>query len=69
MTNTRSDANRKPTGLLRGQAAKIARIHRVTIRHVTGVARGEWGARPALMKTIQEYRAQNAAAGPQHYAG
>lgn len=51
---------RKPTGLLRGQAAKIARIHRVTVTHVTGVARGKWGGRPSLVKTIEEYRQRNA---------
>jgi hypothetical protein len=61
MTIASPEASRKPTGLLRGQAAKIARIHRVTIRHVTGVARGEWGGRPALVKTIDEYRERNAA--------
>jgi len=50
---------RKPTGLVRGQAAKIARTHRVTVRHVIGVARGEWGGRPALVRTIESYRARN----------
>lgn len=62
MTITVAAPTRKPTGLLRGQAAKIARTHRVTVRHVIGVARGEWGGRPALQKTIDDYRARNAAA-------
>lgn len=59
MTIAPPEATRKPTGLLRGQAAKIARIHRVTVRHVIGVARMEWGGRPALLKTIDEYRQRN----------
>lgn len=63
MTIAPAVVTRKPTGLVRGQAAKIARIHQVTIRHVIGVARGEWGGRPALLKTIEEYRQRNAAAG------
>lgn len=50
---------RKPTGLRRGQAAKIARIHRCTVTHVTGVARGKWGGRPALVQTIEAYRQRN----------
>jgi hypothetical protein len=64
MTISLMATNRKPTGLLRGQAAKIARTHRVTVRHVIGVARGEWGGRPALVKTIEQYRDRNAAASP-----
>ena len=63
MTITQSEPTRKPTGLVRGQAATIARIHRVTLRHVIGVARGEWGGRPALLKTIEEYRQRNVASG------
>jgi hypothetical protein len=63
MTIAPVESTRKPTGLLRGQAAKIARTHRVTIRHVIGVARGEWSGRPALLKTIAAYRARNIAAG------
>jgi len=59
MTIAAPESPRKPTGLLRGQAAKIARIHRCTVRHVIGVARGEWGGREALVKTIEEYRARN----------
>lgn len=66
MTITDASSTRKPTGLLRGQAAKIARTHRVSIRHVIGVARGEWNGRPALLKTIDEYRARNIAAEPRH---
>lgn len=62
MTIATPELTRKPTGLLRGQAAKIARIHRVTVRHVIGVARGEWGGRVALVRTIDEYRDRNAAA-------
>lgn len=62
MTIAAPESTRKPTGLMRGQAAKIARTHRVTVRHVIGVARGEWGGRPALLKTIEDYRARNLAA-------
>jgi hypothetical protein len=62
MTIAAPESTRKPTGLVRGQAAKIARIHRCTVRHVIGVARGEWGGRESLLKTIEEYRARNVAA-------
>jgi hypothetical protein len=61
MTYTDKAPNRKPTGLLRGQAAKIARTHRVTLQHVLGVARGDWGGRPALVRTIESYRQKNTA--------
>lgn len=55
------NAERKPTGLLRGQAAKIARIHQVSISYVLQAAKTGKG-RPALLKTIEDYRARNAAA-------
>lgn len=61
MTITPSAKPRKPTGLLRGQASKIARIHRVSLQHVIGVARGDWTGRPALMRTIEDYQQRNAA--------
>lgn len=66
MTIASPEPVRKPTGLLRGQAAKIARTHRCTIRHVIGVARGEWNGRATLVRTIETYRRRNveqAAAG------
>lgn len=63
MTIAMPEPSRKPTGLLRGQAATIARIHRVTVRHVIGVARGEWGGRESLVRTIDDYREKNVAAG------
>lgn len=69
MTIAPKESNRKPTGLLRGQAAKIARIHRVTLRHVLGVARGEWNGRPAIRSTIDEYRTRNQQQQQQPYAG
>lgn len=59
---TLPSVQRKQTGLLRGQAAKIARTHRVSLQHVIGVASGKWGGRPALVKTIETYRQRNAGA-------
>ena len=56
-----AEPERKPTGLLRGQAAKIARIHRVSITYVLRCAK-EGRGRPALLSTIEEYRARNIAA-------
>lgn len=53
-------SERKPTGLLRGQAAKISRIHQVSISYVLKAAKTGQG-RPALLKTIEEYRARNTA--------
>lgn len=50
----------KPNGLIRGQAAKIARIHKVSINAVLHCARTGKG-RPAILSTIEEYRARNAA--------
>lgn len=50
----------KPNGLIRGQAAKIARIHRVSINYVLQCAKSGKG-RPALLSTIEEYRQRNAA--------
>jgi hypothetical protein len=49
------------TGLLRGQAATISRIHRVSITAVIKAAKSGRG-RPTLLKTIEEYRARNIAA-------
>lgn len=46
----------KETGLRRGDAAKIARIHRVTRQHVLEVARGNRPGRPALLETIRRYQ-------------
>lgn len=50
------------TGLRRGDAAKIARIHRVTINHVRLVALGERAGRDALVRTIDAYRRRAALA-------
>ena len=58
-TLTMPDAERKPTGLVRGQAAKIARIHRVSITYVLRCAR-EGTGRAAILRTIDEYRQRNA---------
>lgn len=54
----------KETGLLRGDAAKIARIHRVSRQHVLEVARGNRQGRSNLLDTIKRYqqRAQEVAA-------
>jgi len=52
------DAERKPTGLVRGQAAKISRIHKVSITYVLRCAR-EGKGRPAILRTIDEYRQRN----------
>lgn len=53
----------KETGLRKGDAAKIARIHRVTRQHVLEVAKGNRPGRPALLDTIRRYqqRASDAA--------
>jgi hypothetical protein len=48
------------TGLLRGQAATIARIHRVTRQHVVEVAAGRRVGNAKLMRTIAKYRARAA---------
>jgi seryl-tRNA(Sec) selenium transferase len=56
-----AEPERKATGLLRGQAAKIARIHRVSITYVLRCAK-EGKGRPALLATIEEYRQRNIAA-------
>jgi hypothetical protein len=53
-----SSTERKPTGLLRGQAAKIARIHRVSITYVLRCAQTGKG-RPTILSTIEEYRERN----------
>lgn len=50
--------DRKQSGLRRGDASKIARIHRVSVQHVIEVARGNRSGRPALCKTIDSYRAR-----------
>lgn len=50
---------RKQSGLKRGDASKIARIHRVSVQHVIEVARGNRAGRPALLKTIDCYRARS----------
>jgi hypothetical protein len=60
-TVTQAPPPRKPTGLLRGQAAKIARIHRVSVTYVLKCARKGTG-RPAILETIQSYRERNASA-------
>lgn len=52
---------RKDTGLRDGDAAKIARIHRVSVQHVVEVAKGNRPGRESLLKTIQKYRSQNTA--------
>ncbi len=49
----------KQSGLKRGDASKIARIHRVSVQHVIEVARGNRTGRPALIKTIESYRARS----------
>jgi hypothetical protein len=64
-TLTMPEAERKPTGLVRGQAAKIARIHRVSITYVLRCAREDRG-RPAILKTIDEYRQRNALSADQY---
>jgi hypothetical protein len=46
----------KDSGLQKGDAAKIARIHRVSRQHVLEVARGNRPGRPALMETIRRYQ-------------
>lgn len=53
-------ARKVDTGLKRGQAAKISRIHRLSITAVLKAAKTGKG-RPGLLKTIQEYRDRNAA--------
>lgn len=54
----RPTAEGKPTGLKRGDASKIARIHRVSVQHVIEVARGNRPGRSALHQTIALYRAR-----------
>lgn len=51
----------KDSGLRKGDAAKIARIHRVSRQHVLEVARGNRPGRPNLMDTIRRYREKAAA--------
>lgn len=49
------------TGLLRGDASKIGRIHRVTRQHVIEVASGRRPCKDAkLLATIERYRAKAA---------
>jgi hypothetical protein len=61
-TLSTADPQVKPaTGLIRGQAAKIARIHRVSITYVLQCAKTGKG-RPTILSTIEEYRARNTAA-------
>jgi hypothetical protein len=50
------DGPHKLTGLRRGDAAKIARIHRVTRTHVVEVASGERQGRATLLETIRRYQ-------------
>lgn len=52
------------TGLIRGQAATISRIHKVSITAVVKAAKTGRG-RPTLLRTIAEYRAKNEAAQQQ----
>lgn len=54
----------KETGLLRGDGAKIARIHRCSPHHVYYVAKGVRNGSPALLDTIRKYqqRAQDVSA-------
>lgn len=52
----------KESGLLKGDAAKIARIHRCTRQHVLEVARGNRPGRPALLETIRKYQQRAASA-------
>lgn len=61
-TLTAPEAPRKAeTGLIRGQVAKIARIHRVSETYVRRCAQTGKG-RASILATIDEYRARNAAA-------
>lgn len=46
----------KAHGLLRGDAAKIARIHRCSLHHVIEVAKGKRPGRQNLRATIERYR-------------
>jgi hypothetical protein len=64
MTTLKTKRKPKPipgTGLVHGQASKIARIHRLSVQHVIEVARGNRPADAKLQRTIDEYRARNAA--------
>lgn len=47
------------TGLVRGQASKIARIHRLSVQHVLECARGNRQADERLARTIEDYRQRN----------
>ena len=49
----------KETGLLRGDATRIAKRHKISVTHVIEVAKGERKGRPSLMEAIR--RAQAAA--------
>lgn len=51
------------TGLIYGQAAKIARIHRVSKQHVVESARGRRKPDEKLARTIEAYRQRNLEAG------
>lgn len=51
----------RDTGLLRGDAAVIARIHRMSCQHVVEVAAGRRPGNPKLQRTIERYRAKAAA--------
>lgn len=51
----------KGTGLLRGDAAVIARIHRMSCHHVVEVAAGRRAGNERLERTIARYRAKAAA--------
>lgn len=46
----------KETGLLRGDASKIARIHRCSPNHVHYVAKGVRNGKAALVETIHRYQ-------------
>lgn len=60
--NTKSAPSQsRDTGLLRGDAAVIARIHRMSCQHVVEVAAGRRGGNEKLQRTIARYRAKAAA--------
>jgi len=59
-----TETESKESGLLKGDAAKIARIHRVTRQHVLEVARGNRPGRPNLLETIRRYQQRAAEETP-----
>jgi hypothetical protein len=44
------------TRLLRGDATRIAKRHKVSVQHVIEVAAGRRTARPTLLATIRRYQ-------------